>query len=412
MTQDDIIRAAFTVWGEDLYRTTDLSKLAKALGVTKAALYRHFPGKTSLLKAMESRFLKDYTAWFKPRIEEIRRLETWQDRLFLASRALTGYFARHFDYLVYCLVRLHGNKKRYTLDMETVERQEPFFTEFVSMFPPDQSYPSVLVMVSITSIFEAALFCKRRYAGSFSPPAEEEILSLVESTGEKIRRGLGFDREIVDSLLYDRLEALGGPDRRRFAPGDPLLAAAAKAIAEAGIWKVSMETVAKCSGLSKSGLYFHFKSKEDMFAQLIMTEFERIAAIVTARSSLSAKQEERLYLTLLSIVDYLNLRPEILILLDWLRIRRLKIKLFVPEVLNGIFAGLNFKTPASESLQENAAQWVLFLLVALLMRCLRRQPAAETEEAPAAGMDDRSVRKLYRFITLGVEGWQGPVPGF
>jgi AcrR family transcriptional regulator len=161
MTQDDIIRAAFTVWGEDLYRTTDLSKLAATLGVTKAALYRHFPGKTSLLKAMEIRFCTDYTAWFKPLIEEMRNLETWQDRLVFATRATTGYFARHFEYLVYCLVRIHGNKKHYTFDMETIERQDLYVAEFVQMLPPDRSYPSVLVMAGISSVFEAALFCKR-----------------------------------------------------------------------------------------------------------------------------------------------------------------------------------------------------------------------------------------------------------
>jgi AcrR family transcriptional regulator len=234
----------------------------------------------------------------------------------------------------------------------------------------------------------------------------------MDITEEKIRRGLGFDRETIDSLPYDRLEALGEPGRRQFAPGDPLLVAAAKAVAEAGVWKVSMETVAKCSGLSKSGLYFHFKNREDMFTQLITTEFERIAAIATARSKLVEKREERLYVTILSIVDYLSVRPEILILLDWVRIQRLKLNLFVPEALTGIFAGLTVTAPTFENRQEHVAQWVLFLLVSLLMRCLRHQNAGEPgEEPPGAWMDDRGVRKLYRFITLGVEGWQGAVPG-
>ncbi|MDR2209863.1 MAG: TetR/AcrR family transcriptional regulator [Spirochaetaceae bacterium] len=447
MTQDDIINAAFAVWGQDLYRSTSLSKLAKNLGVTKPALYRHFSGKTGLLKAMDLRFLRDYTLWYKPQLETIRSLENWQDRLLFMTRAITGYFARHFDHLIYFLVRAHGNKRRYIFNMKEVEKPDLYFSEFVQVMPADRQYPSVLFMAVISAIFETTLFHKQRRGGAESslcpPPSDEDLLVLTNAAAEKVRRGLDFEKGTVNSLPYEKLEALGQPGRGEFPPGDPLLAAVAEAVAEAGPWNVSMETAAKYSGLSKSGLYAHFKSREDMFTRLVMTEFERIAAIAAARSGLSKKREERLYLAILSIADYLTVRPEILIILDWVRIQRLKLKLFVPAALHDFFSSLNLRAPGFENNRENISQWILFLLVTILMRRLRSQsgespdpmdlgcgcmadkeasadpsggtaganPAIMTESAgkseapPAAGTDDKPFRKFYRFITLGLEGW-------
>ncbi|MDR0472401.1 MAG: TetR/AcrR family transcriptional regulator [Treponema sp.] len=40
MTKNDIIKAAFRVWGREFYQTASLSELALELGASKAALYR------------------------------------------------------------------------------------------------------------------------------------------------------------------------------------------------------------------------------------------------------------------------------------------------------------------------------------------------------------------------------------
>jgi AcrR family transcriptional regulator len=44
-----------------------------------------------------------------------------------------------------------------------------------------------------------------------------------------------------------------------------------------------MEMVARRSGLSKSGLYAHFKNKQDMLNRFFITEFTRIANYAKAQ---------------------------------------------------------------------------------------------------------------------------------
>jgi AcrR family transcriptional regulator len=440
MTRDDVINAAFFVWGRELYKTTSLAKLADALGVSKPALYRHFPDKDALLEAMAGRFYDDYAAEIRPALEEALKAGFWQERFLIMVRFITAYFARHFDYFIYSLIRIHYSKKekRRPFDGEEMKKRGVFFARLVEGMHVDREYPSVMLLSSVTALFGTALFHKeairRPKAGSSLPagggggtrvskqqelekrlvykPPEEDVRYFVDATVALVRRGLRFDRALIENLPYEKIEALSVPGEP-YAPPDPLLKAVAQAVAEAGPWNASMETVATCSGLSKSGLYAHFKSKNDMLSRFFMTEFEHIAAIVAARSRLVEGRAEQLYLVLLSIAGYLQDRPEILIGLDWIRIQRLDLDLSVPSSLDNFFEGLNLGDISMEKSTTNISQWIPFLLVTVLMYCRPEfrhtrkfdgeSPDKKPEEPPEE-VTVRNLRKLFKFITLGVEG--------
>jgi AcrR family transcriptional regulator len=407
MTRDNIISAAFKVWGQELYKATSLTKLADTLGVSKPALYRHFPDKQALLEAMENRFFDDYTAGIKPALEKARASTQWQEQNLIMVRGITGYFVRNFGYFIFSLDRMN-KKDNFRHDMAEWKKRGVTFAEIAKNIPEDREFPPVMFLAAITAIFGTGLFYKRRVANVpksdlteemietakeilFTEVVQEsEALHFADSIAEKVRRGLGFDQKLVNAMPFTSLEAL---EIEAPAPPDPLLKAVAEAVAEAGPWNASMETVAKLSGLSKSGLYAHFKSKQDMLSKLFMTEFEHIEKIVKQCSALAEHQEEQLYLAMFSIAEYLRLRPEILIVLDWVRIQRLELDLSVPP---GLYAFLKDLT-GTDTPGENS-KWILSMLIAVLMRNLRENDAKE--------LPKKSFRKLYRFITLGIEGCQ------
>jgi AcrR family transcriptional regulator len=427
MTRDDVINAAFRVWGRELYKTTSLTMVAESLGVSKSALYRHFLGKETLLEAMGDRFYDDYAAAVKPAIAEALGEPLWQERLVIMVRFVSSYFARRFDYFIYSLMRLHGRKEQHFFNTEALARRGVSFEGFVRP-GADRRYPSPLFLTGITALFGTALFHKRRHGfkGPFHAAADfaaerasffagtpdpdgGEVRDFAAALTGMVRRGLAFDRALIDGLPYEKLEALDTPP---YAPPDPLLKAVAEAVAESGPWSASMETVAKRSGLSKSGLYAHFKSKADMLSRLFMSEFERIAGCAAALIVSGESREEQLYLAILSIAGYLQDRPEILTALDWVRIQRLELDLSVPPALHEFFASLKLDT-SLEGAWENLAQWTLFLIVAVLMRrrpgqgpgypgttpdCLDKVPDS------GEGLDSGSLRNIFRFITLGIEG--------
>ena len=74
MTRQDIIKAALRVWGRELYQHTSLGDVARELGVSKTALYRHFTGKQELLEAMDEYFYDGYAGFLKPRCEAALRI--------------------------------------------------------------------------------------------------------------------------------------------------------------------------------------------------------------------------------------------------------------------------------------------------------------------------------------------------
>ncbi|MDR2109958.1 MAG: TetR/AcrR family transcriptional regulator, partial [Spirochaetaceae bacterium] len=392
MTQEDIVNAAFRVWGRELYKTTSLSMVAQGLGVTKQALYRHFANKEALLDAMCGHFFDHYAEALRKTYDQVYQVPQGIERLLVMSRGITEYYARNREYFVFFLFLVSGNKESYRNLREQLERRGISLGRIRTYIPGGDEYPPVIQMAGLTAIFTTALFHKARSNAGGAVPPDKEIDVVVTQTEKKIAGGLRFDREDIDALEYERLEALiGGADEPY--EDDGLLKAVAGAVAEVGPWVASMDMVARRSGLSKSGLYAHFKSKQDMLGQLFMTEVDRIAHRADVYARMSAVPAERLYLAVLSIADYLRSRPEILIALNWTRIQRLDLRITVPRLIYDIFADIRFHKTRDDggTSPETAADWILFLIVDTLMR----RPGG----LDFAGIPDRSIRILFRFLT-------------
>ncbi|MDR0642042.1 MAG: TetR/AcrR family transcriptional regulator, partial [Treponema sp.] len=208
-----------------------------------------------------------------------------------------------------------------------------------------------------------------------------------------------------------------------------LLHSVAEAVAGAGPWGVSMEMVARVSGLSKSGLYAHFKNKGDMLAQLFVTEFDRIIDFAEESMGFSTDPLERLYLAVFAICDYLRSRPDVLIALDWLRTRRAGFpepaEKKVPSRLYRIFRDIRCppqfegRFPGLEG--DWIPAWILSLIIVSLMHGIRLDTKRFKEwigmskvyrrklsRERFAGSPNENFRCLFRFIARGLEN--SPLP--
>lgn len=74
---------------------------------------------------------------------------------------------------------------------------------------------------------------------------------------------------------------------------DKILRAATSVFAEKGFEAASMDDIVQASGVSKGGIYWHFKSKDEMiaavFRELFEQEIEQMAALVVAGGSASER---------------------------------------------------------------------------------------------------------------------------
>ncbi|MDR1211345.1 MAG: TetR/AcrR family transcriptional regulator [Spirochaetaceae bacterium] len=397
----EIVKAAFTVWGRKFFRTTSLTELAGELGVTKPALYRHFPSKKALLDAMYEYYLDTYGVYIKPYIEEVLTAGDIVQGLRILIRTMTGFNFRNRYLFIFSLVQRHGDGRacaitgefrRWGIDIPRLEALEG-----------KGGYPYRLhLALASQAFFVAAQFKKCGGGGGDMKFSEKKIEKLSSYVEEKILRGLGFNKEAVDVLDFDALESLLPRTLFDGEADDGLLKAVAGAVAEAGPWNASMEMVARRSGLSKSSLYSHFKNRQDMMAQLFLLELERMHRYARTSIERGRGPLEQFYLGLLAIADYLRSRPEILITMDWVKTRRIELDITPEQDTLAIFSDI----PAIARLdKELVPNWVFYWTLFLIITTLVSPPGdAKKRRLKGPGTSDGVFRKVFRFIALGAEG--------
>jgi hypothetical protein len=359
------------------------------------------------MDAMFSAFFDDFTAFLRPRYGEVLKTENGLDRCFNLNMAVAEYYIRNKDAFVFSFIQVFTNPalENMTLKntmLDELRRRGIDLTEVLAINKKNGRagpYSLLFRLVAVTTFFWIALFHKCE-CHSGEQPGEEEIRSVLDSVRDRIAGGLGLAAEKVDALDYAALERYASQRVYEDTEENKLLRAVAGAVAEVGPWNASMEMVAHRSGLSKSGLYAHFKNKREMIAQLFITEFKRIIGCARMNITGTETPEEHLYLVIISIVHYLRSRPEILVAMDWLKTRRLEL-------------GSSPPVPAERPLQiyrviteidlevlrgqqgPKIGQWILFMIVNTMMH---------SPNVDFRSVSNGSFRILYRFITLGLKG--------
>ena len=339
MTRDDIIKAAFKVWGRELYRTTSLTEIALELGVSKPALYRHFKDKDALLEAMYPSCFDDCAAFIKNGCDKAANATSERDAHLIFMRTLAEYYTRKKEAFVFSLVRVYNSRERKNFAEEfrlrgiNFERLISGKTDF---------YPPAMQLVLATLVFCVADFHRQNHADT-ELQSDETVSRVLSQIEHRIENGLKLDALKIAALDFAELERQAAGTVYEDTEDNVLLRAVAEAVAEVGPWDASMEMVAKRSGLSKSGLYSHFKNKQDMLDQLFITEFSRIVNFAKAQLETSEVPEAQLYLAIISIVYYLRSRPEILVAIGWIKTRRLELGKGIPAMISRTIASINLE---------------------------------------------------------------------
>ncbi|MDR0720304.1 MAG: TetR/AcrR family transcriptional regulator [Treponema sp.] len=411
MTNDDIIRAALKAWGRELYKTTSLTLVARELGVSKPALYRHFKDKQALLDAMYQSFFENYVIPFKKVHDTALKVSSLRERLFILMRSITEFYLQNNDFFLFSLIQVYGCKKMHEIFGHLEARGIDMKTLFgeIRGFAGKKSvpYPSKVRLVLVTSIFWVAHFHCYGYKGV--KPGEALVKKMVAFIEAKVARGLSLKEAQVKNLDYEALEKIASQTVYADTEDNKLLMAVAEAVAEAGPWNASMEMVARKSGLSKSGLYSHFKSRQDMLGRLFITEFNKIIDYSEQSARASKIPEEQLYLAIISIVEYLRSRPEILVALNWIKTRRLDLGVEVPQTIYRAITGIKLKVIKEDGAKGvYNAQWILFMVVSVLTHWTPKsiaQPPVGGGGLHIAKVPNESFRILFKFITCGLEGF-------
>ena len=409
MTKTDIIMAAFKVWGRDLYKNTSLSQISNELGVSKPALYRHFKDKEALLDEMYEYFFNNFSIYVRESYEKAIKMEKWEDCFLTIMKTFSKYYLSNKYLFAFSLVQVYSRRDREKVIEEFAIRGLDLTILSGEKYGEEEFFPSKFHITMVTLIYNIAQFHQNSGIEQLS---DEEAEKITEDIVLQITRGLGLDAEKIKALDYTRLEKQASLKVDENRGENQLLEAVAAAVAEAGPWNVSMEMVARLSGLSKSGLYAHFQNKEDMLNQLFMTEFSNLVGFAKAKIETTLAPEEQLYLGIVSIASYLRSRPQFLLSLEWLKTRQPDLKNAALEKLGSFIRSIKLELVKQQDPRFllSIAQLVLFMIVSIMVwwPIVQKERKPEISGEPRKGKLSRvpreSFRIIFRFIALGFTG--------
>jgi len=237
MTKQDIINAAFVVWGRNFYSNMSLTDVAAYLGVTKPALYRHFTNKDALLSALYTDFFDRFAHYLEPNLPSLHQSEETEQVLGMA-RIMTSYFIDHKYDFIFFLHLVLGQEKPGRAFRQELEQRGLVLWDVEPDSIKKGSF-SLLRIVSVTMVFSIALFHFKLMhvtddvAIGGSTCSVQAVLDLIEhglcelDTSAQLPDFTNLD-ESFDTLF----EALNQYDLQNQTASSQILKALAKTIAE------------------------------------------------------------------------------------------------------------------------------------------------------------------------------------
>lgn len=406
--QQHIIQAAFTEWGKTHFANTSLSLVARALGITKQALYRHFDGKEALITAMSERFLTDF-AQIGEALGALPQEAGLERIVRVYIKAVMGFYAENPYYYLFVLLVLFRRPRKEQERLEAMVRTNRSVTAFLlkqdGYAVTDKSVQIVAYYVDLVAfVWSALAFWTPTGTLKSSSVTEEEVAERVEQAVRICRDGLvcGMDR-LPD---FDAVERESRISPQEMPTPDRIFTAIEAAVAEEGIEQATVERIAGRAGISKSSLYFYFKNKDEMLTRMAAREHERFKELYDARIGLWNEPPEQLYCFMFTTVSYFSNNTSMMTVLDWLRFQKIRVQFAKPSAgfFDRMFIFLEeavergtLRIP-SVTFQEVTA----FLRIAVTRMLFDFRPPRQAD----AGADSYSVKELmrmtYRLLTEGI----------
>ncbi|MFW5811898.1 MAG: TetR/AcrR family transcriptional regulator [Alkalispirochaetaceae bacterium] len=332
--RDQILAAAFRAWGREFFANTSLSVVAEELGLSKAALYRHFRNKAEIIEAMEERYIADFSLYVLRPLEE-RREKNLRPFLRRYFSLLMGFFCDAPEYYVFFTVHVlkdsvlakrafQGLLARYQLLLEERiwslggREDTSAAQQYVTRF-------GVFWLTDFYRGFRADEMGWDSFVRSAVPRAPEERERIVEAACEVVLRGFLPDRRLPEERMA-RLEELCWVGPQEMLEPDRIFTAIEEVVDREGFSGATVEKIAEAIGMSKSSLYFYFRNKDEMFGKVVEREKAHFASLVTGRIRFIESVEQRLYALFLVAASYAVNNPTMVTVLNWLRYRSVPVR--------------------------------------------------------------------------------------
>lgn len=302
-TRERIIESAFSLYGEVWEQDVSLSRIAERVGISKAAIFRHFPDKRALLDEMKKRIFSQADSLLSVSFENESLNNSRMSDLIAA-------LCRRPDELLF----MH----RLFLRAESLEFEPAVFLhkEFRLAAYDEEAIPLLRGLFISSFAVQNALeyVCMYRRGETTQTPDD-----FAQALTELLCRGWGGLLEDFDSADFERMYALSAADRSVLGEEDRFFTVLSQILHQDGIAGLTVERLARGCRMAKSSLYSRAKSKHGLIAQASLHEIESFIAFKQQRIGAAASLGEAVFLLMASTLEYFCARPNLVPVIGWLR---------------------------------------------------------------------------------------------
>lgn len=467
--REEVLRAAFAGWAESYYSNTSLAVVAEELGVSKAALYRHFRSKEELISSMEATYLADFRAEVldplagavpagavpadvAPQADTVPQadraleqgavpqadraleqgggpqagaggsLERFADAYF---GALFDFFRRRPEYYVFFIVHvLREAVLRKPGFRQLLAEHELLMRRGLAELPPAAAeetsrYMTLFAVYWLLEVYriddgsEGEGMCGR--FGGFEIPSGDSAedasrrRGIVRGAVEVFLHGFLRTEPLTDEVM-ERVERIGWITEEEMLRPDRIFSAIEEVVAEAGFEGATVERIAERIGMTKSSLYFYFKNKDQMFGEAVEREQMHLASIMKGRFRFLETASEKIYAFFVMIASYVINNPTQLTVINWLRYRNVDVqppKRSFDRLENGLdFLLEPMRRREVEPPRDSLVSLALFPHFLVTREVLDRSLEKQSDEEQR-----RALRQLFRLFEGGVAAQRGETRG-
>lgn len=406
ITKNIIAETAFREWGKTGFRNMSLTLISEKLCITKAALYRHFKSKESLIEYMTLNIKDTIAAKLKYFIEMAAATD---DVIALYIRFMVDYFTEsHYRLFFYTIILskfpFFDSEDMRKLRFEQIKILEKYLTKNNPALLENAEnllyYTSTTVMYYLSFQFYSKMFCCT--SGHF---IEEYVLSdsEIEEFKEDIINivNYGFDTMGCSTDIdYNKIENSGEMKKESIPVRAKILDAIAFVVAEDGLWNVTIDKIAKKLGMAKSSLYLYFRNKNEMIVDMIETEFLSVNSLYKLWINESYDFYEKLYAHIYATFNYFKIDLEHMKIVNWMHFQNINLK-------NGekiIRERYDFFIKAIE--EKKIKQFTKFNYFPIVFLNVHITKDIMIYKSLGKNPDNRNTRFLYKLFLKGVKGGQ------
>lgn len=312
-TKERIVDAAFSFYRKSQFMEFSLSQLAKAVGITKAAIFKHFSSKEAILQAMQERMYNDIAEVFIA-VQKSPGFKHERDMLL----PLIVFVAEHREYLGYFLsCQPLEAERQFALAMHDrgVNIVDRMYNSNGSLLNPELYFRNMFIVITLLVFLLARdKILEHNYVDMFAVEPFAVMLTQL------INEGLGEADPALDSGRMKELNSLCREAMAHMKSEDRIFTALAAVVAEKGLPGVTVERIANKLNMAKSSLYSYFSNKHEMMHSLVFGELKQLFAFLHENLKHARSCGENVYIFMRTIGEFFVRHPSVPYVSRWLGI--------------------------------------------------------------------------------------------